>query len=59
MIPMIFMSVFFLYGFGIEWFDASVQWLENAFAFTLPVVSNKLYYRSEERRVGKECSETW
>lgn len=47
LIPMISMSVFFLYGFGIEWFDASVQWLENVFAFTLPVVSNKLYYLSK------------
>jgi hypothetical protein len=44
---MISMSVFFIYGLGIEWFDASVEWLENAFAFTLPVVSNKLYYLSK------------
>ena len=41
------MSVFFIYGLGIEWFDASVEWLENVFAFTLPVVSNKLYYLSK------------
>lgn len=47
LVPMIGMAVFFLYGSGIEWFDASIVWLENAFSFTLPTVNNKLYYLSK------------
>lgn len=47
LIPMISISVFFLYGLGIEWFDAFVEWLQNAFGFTFPVVKNKLYYLSK------------
>jgi hypothetical protein len=47
LIPLLFMSLFFLYGTGIEWFNALVVWLEKAFSFTLPVVNNKLYYLSK------------
>lgn len=47
LIPLVFMSLFFLYGVGIEWFDALVVWLEKAFSFNFPVVHNKLYYLSK------------
>lgn len=45
--PMIGMGVLFVYGSGIEWFDELVVWSENAFAYHLPVVANKLYYLSK------------
>jgi hypothetical protein len=47
LIPLIFMGVIFLYGSGFVWFDELVIWFENAFSFTLPVVSSKLYYLSK------------
>ena len=46
------MGSVFLYGSGILWFDAGVVWLENAFSFALPVVSNKLYYLSKVSAVS-------
>lgn len=47
LIPMIGMAVFYLYGLGIEWFDASVVWFTNAFSIAIPVVQNKLYFLSK------------
>lgn len=47
LIPLMFMGVIFLYGSGIVWFDELVVWGVNTFSFTLPIVSNKLYYLSK------------
>ncbi len=47
LVPMIGMAVFFLFGSGIVWFDELIVWFENAFSFTLPTASNKLYYLSK------------
>lgn len=41
------MSILFVYGSGIEWFDELVAWGENAFSSTLPTLKNKLYFLSK------------
>lgn len=47
LIPLILMGTLFVYGTGIEWFDACVVWCEQTFSLTLPSGPNKLYLVSK------------